>query len=333
MQLSNIPYKFQHVWGVNATGGFVTSPIPDTTAAPAASQQLGFPPATSVPVAGGGTPPNIDDFNGVFQYVTAWVQWQQAGGPIQYDSVLSASIGGYPQGTMLQTNPFGGFWLSLVNNNTSDPDTGGANWVSWPPHGSQAFTSSGTFTVPPGVYSIDGEVWGGGGGGGGTWGAGSVSLAGAGGGYTRFRLAVVPGQNIPIVVGAGGTAGAANSGSPTSGGTGGSSSANGTIVATGGGGGPGALNGIATGSVPGGVGSGGYVNITGTGGGTGFLLAGSTYLAGFGGGTFGTSNDGPLIANSSAAGAAGIFPGGGATGSLAQANGGAGAQGLVTITW
>lgn len=130
MLLTGIPYKFATPWGLNAASGFVTNPIPATTgSATAASQSLGFPPETATPVAAGGTPPDIDDFNGGFYYATVWAQWLQAGGPIQYDATLSANIGGYPNGAILSSTPPGGLWLSTADNNLSDPDTGGANWL------------------------------------------------------------------------------------------------------------------------------------------------------------------------------------------------------------
>lgn len=64
------------------------------------------------------------------------------------------------------------------------------------------------WTVPPNVTSCIAEVWGAGGGGGGSSGGGGGDAltggGGAAGGYARKRVAVVPGMNIPITVGAGG---------------------------------------------------------------------------------------------------------------------------------
>ena len=79
-------------------------------------------------------------------------------------------------------------------------------------HGRQAFTSSGTFTVPSGVRSINIHCTGGGGGG--TIGYYKNSNnanagEGGGGGYTSYtnNIAVSPGLTIPITVGNGGAAG------------------------------------------------------------------------------------------------------------------------------
>src|ERR1019366_10052358 len=130
------------------------------TAGPfAASQSLGFPPATSVQPGAGGQAPNIADINGGLNYETLWSQWQQAGGPVGYDATFSTAIGGYPIGAVISAASLGGFWLSTADNNTSNPDTGGANWTALSViHGIQFFTSSGPFTVPAGVYRLSDEV-------------------------------------------------------------------------------------------------------------------------------------------------------------------------------
>jgi hypothetical protein len=127
MLASGIPYKFGTPWAASATTGYINT-IPATAAGAAASQALGFPPATATPVGAGGTPPNIADINGVLNYATAWARWQQAGGPVGYDATFSAAIGGYPKGALISAAALGQFWLSNVDGNTTDPDTGGAGW-------------------------------------------------------------------------------------------------------------------------------------------------------------------------------------------------------------
>lgn len=71
--------------------------------------------------------------------------------------------------------------------------------------GQQTFTSSGTFTVPAGVRSVDVFLVGGGGAGSHT---GSAKAGGGGGGgytLTQKGIGVTPGQQIAVTVGAGGT--------------------------------------------------------------------------------------------------------------------------------
>ncbi|MDX9881255.1 MAG: choice-of-anchor L domain-containing protein [Prolixibacteraceae bacterium] len=81
---------------------------------------------------------------------------------------------------------------------------------------SQTFTSSGSFTVPAGVISVDVEAWGGGGAGGGQSSNQDGGGGGGGGAYSRKNsITVTPGNNYTVVVGAGGagvTAGNGNAG-------------------------------------------------------------------------------------------------------------------------
>lgn len=132
MQASQIPTKFPIPFANGAGGAFIR-PIPQASQigvqAGAASLTDGFPPVTFTPIAAGGTPPFGQDFNGLLNQITAWSQWQNAGGLVPYDAVFSAAIGGYPQGAMLAGAAPGVVWLSVVDNNVTDPDTGGAGWT------------------------------------------------------------------------------------------------------------------------------------------------------------------------------------------------------------
>ncbi len=193
--------------------------------------------------------------------------------------------------------------------------------------GVESFTSSGTFTVPPGVTQIEVELWGGGSG---SFASTSsvASGGGSGGGYARKRIVgLSPGQSFPVTVGLGGSAGIVAGALPGAGGT---SSFGSYVSATGG-----ALNSTAStsspqnGAIPGGVGKNGDVNLTGSSGQAGFLSVG-----GLGGGA-------PMggMQTSGSVGNQGVFPGGGASGAGTGANsstpynGGPGAAGLVVVRW
>lgn len=134
LQDNQIPTKFPIPWGASAGAAYIRT-IPQASQvgiqAGAASLTDGFPPVTFLSAGAGGTPPFGQDFNGILNQITQWNQWQQAGGPVGYDSAFSASIGGYPMGATLASATFGYYWISSVDNNTSDPDTGGANWYSY----------------------------------------------------------------------------------------------------------------------------------------------------------------------------------------------------------
>jgi hypothetical protein len=106
----------------------------------------------------------------------------------------------------------------------------------------QAFTSSGTFTIPAGVTGIKVTLAGGGGGGGGTSASSTVPSGGGGNGAVGFQYfnSLTAGNTLTVTVGAAGTAGSSAGGAGGSGGT--TSIASGTqtistATATGGGGG------------------------------------------------------------------------------------------------
>lgn len=89
----------------------------------AASLTDGFPPLTFTPIATGGVPPAGEDFNGVLNLISMNTLYCNAGGIIPYDSTFSTAIGGYPKGAVLSRADATGFWISLTDNNTLNPDT------------------------------------------------------------------------------------------------------------------------------------------------------------------------------------------------------------------
>lgn len=201
MLASSVPTKVAVIWGAGAGGSFIrTVPVPSQIGITggAASFTDGFPPLCFDAVGSGGIPPAGQDFNGAFNAVTAWNQWQSAGGLVAYDSVFSSAVGGYPKGALLAKAAGGGLWLSQVDNNTTDPDTGGAGWTSLGsgPSVTILTSGSGTYTVPPGTTWLEIEMIGGGSGGGG---AGTTTTGGAGGagGNTTFGSALLVANGGP----------------------------------------------------------------------------------------------------------------------------------------
>jgi hypothetical protein len=272
MLASGLPYKFATPWAVDATTGYLTAAIPATATGAAASQQLGFPPITAAPVVSGGVPPNIADFNGFGYYVTAWLQWLQAGGPVQYDGTFATAIGGYPKGTVISSTTLGKWWLNLADNNSADPDAAGANWRAVFCGGLlnvQYFINPGTatYTPTPGTNSVEVLVDGAGGAAGGSPATNSLEVSGGGGGgagaYATKRI-TSGFSGVTVTVGA---AGVGNSG--LAGGNGGASSFGSLVSANGGSGGNIALvvsnaTNVALGGAGGVTGTSGDLNLAGT---------------------------------------------------------------------
>lgn len=146
MKAASIPAKFPIVWANTAVSPYIRT-IPEASQIGitngAASLTDGFPPLCFQPEAAGGTAFWGADNNGILQQITSWNQWQQAGGPIKYDATFSAAVGGYPAGAILSSASIvGQFWISTVDNNTSDPDTGGANWLTFYQGGRYSWNAS-----------------------------------------------------------------------------------------------------------------------------------------------------------------------------------------------
>jgi hypothetical protein len=109
----------------------VTSQIGITNGA--ASFADGFPPLTRTALGAGGIPPSGEDMNGILYQITQLLAWSASGGFFQYNATQSSAIGGYPLGAILQSSDGSGhLWLNTLTGNTTNPDSGGGNWLPLP---------------------------------------------------------------------------------------------------------------------------------------------------------------------------------------------------------
>ena len=126
MQLADIPLRYQKVWAVDAAGAYIrTVPVDSQIGIEdgAASFETGFVPDNFTAVSAGGVPPFGQDFNGLLNVDTAWMQWLQAGGKVVYDGTFAAAVGGYPKGAKLDSAIVpGAVWYSTTDGNLTDPD-------------------------------------------------------------------------------------------------------------------------------------------------------------------------------------------------------------------
>jgi hypothetical protein len=148
---AQIPTKMGTAWGASAGVAYIrTIPVPSQIGIQncAASFTDGFPPLTFTPSASGGCPPFGQDFNGILNIISLWLQWASAGGPMPYDATFQTAIGGYPRDALVQSNILHGrVWISTTDNNVTNPDdqTGAAiNW-SVPPGSNPAGTPVASF--------------------------------------------------------------------------------------------------------------------------------------------------------------------------------------------
>ncbi|WP_447921054.1 glycine-rich domain-containing protein [Achromobacter aegrifaciens] len=350
MQASNAPIKSAVPFANSGTKNAIPVASQIGVTPGLASFADGFPPLTMTPLAAGGVPPYGADFNGILNFLSAAVRWEQAGSGYSYDAAFSTAIGGYPKGAVLRQAAANGYWLNLADNNTTDPDAGGANWVRLPAGvastaqaqalmddttavtplklgqalaavtGYEAYTSPGvyTFDKPAGTSKVYVRVYGAGGGGACDVAAAPGPGGGGQGGYWEGLFDISAVSSVIVTVGTGGAGG------PSIGtnGTVGGASSFGTYCSCGGGAGglriaSSSAGGTATGTAGFGW-RGGYGNGPQYGSGTAPLYGG----AGGGGWSPFASSDSSRVA----------APGMGGGGRIATA-GAAGAHGAVLIQW
>jgi len=92
-----------------------------------ASFKQGFPSITTIPLVAGGIPPEGQDFNGILRDITEHVVHQNKGGMYKFEPEVVAA-GGYPKGAVLESNDGSGLFVSLVDSNTEDFNSGSAQW-------------------------------------------------------------------------------------------------------------------------------------------------------------------------------------------------------------
>ena len=133
MQLSQAPAQIQLPF---ANGdGSKTNPVPVPSqigiTPGAASFTDGFPPLCATPVSSGGIPPSKADMDGVLFMLSGVDRWISAGAGFQFSSVYAAAIGGYPKGARVLNATGSDYWLNLVDNNSTNPDTGSVptGWI------------------------------------------------------------------------------------------------------------------------------------------------------------------------------------------------------------
>lgn len=275
MKGSDIPSKFQIPFA-NSAGGSYKRVVPFASQIGIndgwASLTDGFVPLNFQPIAAGGIPPFGQDMNGILNQATAWTRWQNAGGTVPYEATFQTAIGGYPVSAVVASATTSGlFWYSTVDDNATNPDTGGAGWLAWQVLGSLSagqlfatFLAPGTYTIPASAVKITAVGPGGGGWGTNSGGITSPAGGGAGGTLIKYLTGLVVGKTLTITLGTPGTGGGTTNGAGLDGSATTVTSGTQTISTLTAGGGK-----AATGSAVGGGGgtcTGGDINMQGNGG-------------------------------------------------------------------
>ena len=109
----------------------------------AATYAEGFPSITMTPISVGGKPPSGKDMNGVLHEITANIVWQNQGGRYRFDQAFCDAIGGYPKGAVLISDTLDTEYISLVDANTNNPNSGN-NTGKWAVHAGKGLKASTT---------------------------------------------------------------------------------------------------------------------------------------------------------------------------------------------
>jgi len=256
----------------------------------------------------------------------------------QFDQAFVDAVGGYPKGSVIVGSDSVTLYISTVDGNTTDPESGTASgWYKVNKTLSMkrvVITASGTYTPSAGLIYADVEVLGGGGGGGATTAAAGVADVGGGGGaggYCRklFTAAEI-GASVAVTVGSAGPSNIAGGNSVF-------------LTMTAGGGG-GATQGTAStqgyaGTGSGGSATGGDFNIVGASGIVGWWSSLTMGLSGRGadsiygfGGQVRTVNSGVALTGNNAGGYGAGGAGACASVNSTIVNGGTGSPGIVIVT-
>lgn len=113
-----------------------------------ATYDTGFPPETMIPTDAGGLAPKGLDFNGIFYELSSPIAHYCRGDRIQFDATYAAAIGGYSKGAILASDDYQKDYISLIDNNTANPNGTNTTWAVYAGQGSiPVATSTTTGTV------------------------------------------------------------------------------------------------------------------------------------------------------------------------------------------
>ena len=119
-----------------ANTSYLTPPLPtDDPNNKIVSLPQGFPLEMAQLISSGGTPVDMGQTNGLFNYLSQFIVWINTGGQWTFDPAVVTANGGYNKGQILWCASVQRYLLSLVNNNTANFLTNpnyindGVNWV------------------------------------------------------------------------------------------------------------------------------------------------------------------------------------------------------------
>lgn len=128
MNRTEAPAKQPKPFGVNGQREplLTTTPSGDNTA----SYEQGFPPITMTLKSAGGLPPKGQDMNQILFELSSLARWSSTGALNTFDSSFSASINGYPSGSIILSDDGNTIYVNTTDGNTANPNFSVSGWKS-----------------------------------------------------------------------------------------------------------------------------------------------------------------------------------------------------------
>ncbi|MEY1087334.1 hypothetical protein AB7160_00555 [Morganella morganii] len=123
-----------------------------------ATWDQGFGQITMLPAAAGGLPPKGQDFNGIFNQISENIVYLSQGGRFKFSAEYAEAIGGYPKGSILQSDDEKKEYLSLIDNNKVDFNTATDISASWKLVSTDDLLSQIASKQPKGDYPTKSEM-------------------------------------------------------------------------------------------------------------------------------------------------------------------------------
>lgn len=134
MKSTGIPDRLGNAFAENGEYNEIAQSSTTTSLADGvATYDVGFPPSTRTAIASGGKPPAGLDMNGVLFDITNKLKWADAGGTYPFDATFAASISGYPNGAVIPSSDYAGFWLNTSEGNATNPEGTASSTTGWLP--------------------------------------------------------------------------------------------------------------------------------------------------------------------------------------------------------
>lgn len=122
MKSTDSPALFPQVFARDADPRLVNATLPETTSNRGRVSILdGFPELNFTPISLGGEPVNGVDMQTLFHMLSIVARSTEAGQIRPWDSGYSQKIGGYPLGAVVASSSPGVLYISLVDDNLTDP--------------------------------------------------------------------------------------------------------------------------------------------------------------------------------------------------------------------